>query len=717
MSIQESVRLVPHEKFNEVALIEWDLIGESVNKLNTPIMTRFKEILEELSKSSYKAVVLISRKKNIFMAGADIDEIKTLKTADEFKEKVSMGQQIMNMVEDLPIPVVAAVHGACMGGGCELILACDYRVCSDDKSTRIGLPEVKLGIIPGFGGCVRLPRVVGLQASLDIILAGKAVNAKKAQKIGLVDKVVHEAILEEQAIKMAIDAIQKGKRKKKFKPQKLQDKFLESFVGQKVVFDQAKKTVMKQTKGHYPAPLKALETVQKTYGKNRSEALETECLNFCEAAVTDVSKNLITVFNLMEAVKKQTGVSDSSVEPRKVEHMAVLGAGTMGGGVAYIAANAGIDVRLKDLNHEALGKGFEAARSIWEKKVKRRRMDKYELGRKMSLINGGTDYSGFKKMDLVVEAIVEDMEIKKKVIAETASECNENTIIATNTSSLSVTEMAKGHPNPELFVGMHFFNPVDKMPLVEVIRGEKTKDEVVATIFDVSKKMGKIPVVVKDGPGFLVNRLLFPWLSEAMFMLGEGMSVEKVDRYFTHTFGMPMGPFHLMDEIGIDVCVKVIKIFRDSLGSRIEIPAVVEGMKDSNRLGKKNRKGFYHWDEKGKKQDVDQSVYADLGLANPTDPLDEKEVIQRGIFRIINEAALVLLEENIVATPQEVDLGMIMGAGFPPFRGGLLRYADSLGSQYIADELEVYNNKYGERFKPMTPLRNMAKTQRTFYNQ
>lgn len=717
MSIEESIRLVAHKKHPEIALIEWDLIGEKVNKLSTPTMIRFKELLAQLPKSNYKAAVIISRKEKIFMAGADIEEIKNLKTKEDFKEKVESGQQVMNMIEDLPIPVVAAVNGACMGGGCEMILACDYRICSDDKSTKIGLPEVRLGIIPGFGGCVRLPRVVGLQASLDIILAGKAVDSRKARKIGLVDDVVHPAILEEKAVEMALQAAGKGKRKKKFSPKTLPEKLLESPVGKPVVFSQAKKTVLEQTKGHYPAPLKALEVVKKTYGSsNRAKALAIECEGFCEVAVTDISKNLISVFYLMEGIKKQTGVSDPNVKPRKVEHMGVLGAGTMGGGIAYVAADAGIDVRMKDVNFDALGKGFEAARKIWDKKLQRKRLDQYELNRKLSHLSGGVDYSGFKKMDLVVEAIVEDMDIKKKVINETAQKCNQDTIIATNTSSLSVSEMSKGHPHPELFVGMHFFSPVDKMPLVEVIRGEKTKDEVVATVFEVSKRMGKVPVVVKDGPGFLVNRLLLPWLSEAMFLLSDGMSIETVDKYYAKSFGMPMGPFHLMDEIGIDVCMKVLKIFRDSLGARVELPPVMEGIKKSDRLGKKNRKGFYHWDEKGKRGDVDQSVYADLGLAKPTDPLGEKEVVERGIFRMINEAALVLHEEKIVETPQEVDLGMIMGAGFPPFRGGLLKYADSLGSQYIVDELEMYSTKYGERFKPTTPMRNMAKTQRRFYH-
>lgn len=713
MSIEESLKIVPK---GEIALVEWDLVGEKVNKLSSPIMVRFKEILEEIKASDYKAVVLISRKKNIFIAGADINEIQGLKTKEAFAEAAGEGQKILNMIEDLPIPVVAAIHGACVGGGCELVMACDHRICSEDSSTRIGLPEVRLGIIPGFGGCVRMPRMIGLQNSLDIILAGKSVNAKKAKKIGLVDAVVHAEILEEQAMALAKDAISQGKRTKVFKPRNKRDQLLESFVGRNIVYSQAKKTVMKQTGGHYPAPLKALEVVKDTYGfRNREKALAREMEGFCEVAVTDVSKNLIHVFFMMKEVKKKTGVA-SDVKGRTVKHVGVLGAGTMGGGIAFAAADKGIDSRLKDISWEAIGKGYEAAHKIWQKQVKRRRLKPKQLRQKMDLISGGLDYAGFGQMDVVIEAIVEDMEIKKKVIGETAANCPEDCVIATNTSSLSVTEMAKGHPRPENFGGMHFFNPVDRMPLVEVIRGEKTSDETTATIFALAKKMGKTPVVVKDGPGFLVNRLLLPYLGEAAFLLAEGMSVEKLDKYLKSEFGMPMGPCRLLDEIGIDVGCKVLKIFSQSFGSRIETSPLMETLEKSGLLGKKGGKGFYNYDDKGKEDGVNTSVYSTLGLSQPTDPYQSKECIERCVFTMINEASLAMIEDRIVETPQEVDLAMIMGTGFPPFRGGLLKYADSLGSKYICDELEMYASRYGARFKPCKPLENMANTERKFYD-
>lgn len=717
MSIQESLRIVPQ---GEIALLEWDMVGEKVNKLSTPIMTRLKELVEELRGSKYKAVILISRKSKIFIAGADIEEIQKINSKEEFTRVINDAHAILNSLEDLPQITVAAINGACLGGGCELVLACDYRICSDGSDTKIGLPEVKLGIIPGFGGCVRLPRTIGLPASLDIILAGKAVDGRKAEKLGLVDACVPKEQLEERAIAFAKSKVSEGgkKRRKRYQPKGLMNVFMDSFAGRPIVFSQARKSVLKETKGFYPAPLKALEVVGKTYGyTHRERALEVEADGFLDVAVTDVSKNLIGLFYMMEAVKKQTGVDGKDIKAKPVTHMAVLGAGTMGGGIAQVAADKGIAVRMKDITNEALALGLKHASDIFTKYVKRKKLTLHQYQAKMALIAGGLDYSGFKTMDVVVEAIVEDINIKKKVIAETASHCRPDALIATNTSSLSVTEMADAHPRPENFLGMHFFNPVDKMPLVEVIRGPKTSDEATATIFELSKKMGKIPVVVKDGPGFLVNRLLMPYMIEAMFILQDGMDVETVDRYYTHKFGMPMGPFRLMDEVGLDVCIKVVKIFHKALGARIEVPKMIEALSDSKRLGKKNGRGFYLYDDAGKPVGVDREIYKDLGLSNPTNPLTEKECLERGVFQMVNEAALALLEDRIVGHPEDVDLAMIMGTGFPPFRGGLLRYADTMGTEYIAQELEIYASKCGSRLKPTQPLQQMAKTNRKFYVQ
>lgn len=714
MSIQESIRLTAK---GPIAWVEWDMVGEKVNKLSMPMMARFKEVIAEISRNTnFKAVVLTSNKPKIFIAGADIDEIKKITDPKDCRKLLEGAHEIFNALEDLPIPTIAAIHGACLGGGCELVMCCDYRIVSDAKETKIGLPEVKLGIFPGFGGCIRMPRMIGLQASLDIILAGKAIDGKKAFKVGLADEVVPEQKLLARAQAMAQECAD-GKRKKRTKYHQAKggmEKFLESFVGRPVVFSQARKTVVLQTKGHYPAPLKALEVIKKTYGsRNRKKCLDIEMDAFCEVAVSSISKYLIDLFYMMEAIKKQTGVNDPNVKAHDVKRLAVLGAGTMGGGIAQVAADSNIDVRMKDISNDALALGYKAAADAWAGDMKRKKLTKFDFERKMALISGGLDFAGFANVDLVVEAIVEDMEIKKKVITETVKHCSPNAIIATNTSSLSVTEMAKAHPKPENFVGMHFFNPVNRMPLVEVIRGPQTSDVATATIFEVSKKMGKTPIVVKDGPGFLVNRLLMPYMIEAMFFLEEGMDVGKVDRWYTHTFGMPMGPFRLMDEVGLDVCVKVVKIFKKAL-SHVEVPALVEKLASSSRLGKKNSKGFYLYNEKGKELSPDYTVYKDFGLSSPTNKLTEKECLERGIFTMVNEASRALLEDHIVDRPHEVDLAMIMGTGFPPFRGGLLRYADSLGTKYICQELEVYAAR-GKRLTPSPSLANLGKTDRKFY--
>lgn len=713
MSIQESILI---KDMGDIGLVEFDMVGEKVNKLSTPMMTRLREVIGELRKSKFKVVIFKSNKNKIFIAGADIEEIKSITSKDQFDKVVGMGQTIFNELEDLPMPTIAAINGACAGGGCEFIMACDYRIASDDNSTRIGLPETKLGIIPGFGGCVRMPRIIGLQAALDIILAGKLIPAQKAAKIGLVDQAVHPAIMMDQAVKLAKEVIAGGakKRPKHFRAHGVVNKLLEGPV-RGIVFNQAKKGVMKLTHGHYPAPLKALDAICKTYGmSDREKAMSIERVAFIECATTEISKNLIHVFYLTEMVKKQTGVAGDA-KAKEVKSIGILGAGTMGGGIAFTAADKGIGARMKDINFDAIGKGLKHARELWQKEVKKKRINKYELTQKMDRITGTTDYSGFKSLDVVIEAIVEDMEIKKKVIAQTAAEMRPDAIIATNTSSLSVTEMAAGHPRPEYFAGMHFFNPVNKMPLVEVIRGEKTSDETIATVFELSKKMGKMPVVVKDGPGFLVNRLLLPYMAEAAFLLQEGMSIEVVDKTYVKDFGMPMGPFALMDEVGLDVCIKVLKIFKKAFGARVELAPCMEKLGTTGRLGKKNGKGFYQYDSSGRRLDVDQSIYSELGLSSASNPLTTKECVERGVFAMINECSLALIEDHIVNTPHEVDLAMIMGTGFPPFRGGLLKYADSIGSQYVVDQLEIYSSKGATRLKPSAPLKNMAKNSRKFY--
>lgn len=706
---------------NNIATLTFDYPGEKVNKLSTPVMAELKSHLEKIKNSNYKFVIFKSAKPKIFIAGADIEEIRNLTTAEAVQSAVAGGQEIFNMIEDLPMPTMALVNGACAGGGCELILACDYRIASEDSSTRIGLPETQLGILPGFGGCVRLPRTVGLQAALDVILAGKLLNAKKAQKIGLVDYVVHPNLLESFAEKEIEKIIKSGagKRRKTFKPKGLVNVLLDGML-KSVVFSKAKEATLKATKGHYPAPLEALEVIRKTYKSNdRAAALEVEKEHFVKCALTDTSKNLIHVFYLTEMVKKSSGVNDKNIKAKPVSHLGVLGAGTMGGGIAYVAADKGVAVRVKDISHDANTKALKHAFDLWKKLVKKKVIDNYQFMQKTSLVSTTLDFSGFKNLDITVEAIVEDMGIKQKVIGETARQMRDDAIIVTNTSSLSVNEMSKGHPRPEFFAGMHFFSPVHKMPLVEIIRGEKSSDETIATVFDLAKRMGKMPVVVKDGPGFLVNRLLLPYMAEAAFLLTEGMDIATVDKAFVKDFGMPMGPFELMDSVGIDVCAKVLKIFKKAYPERVEVSPIMEKLEtNKKRLGQKTNLGFYKYDSSGRKIEVDQEVYTELGLSARTNPYSKEECIERGIFAMINECCLAFDEDRIVETPHEVDLAMIMGTGFPPFRGGLLKYADSVGAQYVHDQLTKYAKERSApaRLSPSRKLVERAQKKMKFYN-
>jgi 3-hydroxyacyl-CoA dehydrogenase/enoyl-CoA hydratase/3-hydroxybutyryl-CoA epimerase len=711
MTTKQHIDLVEEDG---IAILEWDHPDSKVNKMTVDSLLRLEEILEQLNTSDHKAAVIISRKGSNFMAGVDLALIKDLKTKKEAYDGARNGQEIFNRIEDLKIPVVVAIHGPCVGGGCEMSMACDYRIATDDTVTRIGLPETKIGVIPGFGGSVRMPRMLGLQVALDLILGGKLVSGEKALKVGLVDKVVPKELLREQAIVVAKELSKTGKRSKRFKA-KGANIILESPQLRWLVKQQARKSIIKKVGHHYPALFKAIEVAAKTLAiKDRQKALHVEAEGFAEVAVTDVSKNLIKLFFLADGVKKQNGVGGQEVSTREIKNVGVLGAGTMGTPIAYTFANRDLSVRICDLENEVIGKSMGEIYGYWEKALNRGRLDHYAYNKKKEHVSGGTDFSGFGQADLVLEAIVEDKEVKTALIKKLAPELKDDCIFATNTASLSIDQLAKAYPRPENFVGFHFFYPAHKMPLVEIVRGEKTSDQTVATVFELAKKLRKTPVVVSDSPGFLVNRLLFPYLNEAVFFLEEGMSMSVVDKHYKD-FGLPMGPFQLMDEIGLDIVLPLAKALSTRFGERMKYSQLLEKMVSEGRLGRKSGKGFYTFNESGKAMFADSTVYSLLNLKKPTDPLSKKEVLKRGLYSMINEAALVVNEERIVKKPEDVDTALIFGVGFPPFHGGLLRYADKVGSESIADDLEEFAMREGERLKPSTPLRNMAKTDRAFY--
>ena len=697
-----------------VARLVFDDPEKKVNVLSTPVMERLDALIGELEEGvrdgRVRAVVVRSGKDGSFIAGADVDEIADITDPVEGREKAAQGQAVFQRLHELPVPTIAAVDGTCLGGGTELILACDVRIASDRKETKIGLPETRLGILPGFGGTTRLPRLVGLIAASDIILAGKAVDARKAQKIGLIHERMHPGVLYEraEAIARAMAAGEPGPSRSK--PGLAQRLAEATPLGRRVILKQARKQVLKQTKGHYPAPLRALDVMERSAGKPLEKALAIEAEALGELVVTDVSKNLIHVFHLMEGAKKAGPDADG----RPVDRVAVLGAGVMGGGIAQLLAYNHIAVRLKDINQDALSTGLRHARSMFDKLVKRRKLRQREAEDRMNAISPALDYSGFTTVDLVIEAVVERMDVKKTVLAETEGQVGEDAVLTSNTSSLSITEMAGALQRPDRFAGMHFFNPVHRMPLVEVIRGEASSDEAVATVFDLTLRLGKTPVVVKDGPGFLVNRILTPYLNEAGYLLAEGASIAEVDEALLE-FGMPMGPFRLLDEVGLDIARHAGATMHDAFGERLAPAPALTALEDGDRLGRKNEKGFYVYED-GREQHPDPSVYEELApvIGDERRSMPAREIRDRVVLPMVNEAARIL-EEGIARSPGDVDLAMITGTGFPPFLGGLLRYADAVGLPTILAKLESFEREHGARYEPAPLLRRKAASNEGFY--
>ncbi len=682
--------------------------GSVANVLNESVFKEFSALLDNLEKrSDIKGLVFTSAKKTIFIAGADVNLIKSLDTFDRALKACSGGQQMIHRISKLPFETVAAISGACLGGGLELSLACTKRVASTSKNVKIGLPEVQLGILPGFGGSIRLPRVTSLPFALDMILTGKQIDGKRAWKNAIVSAVLPEQDFNKRALEWAK---KNAGKPPKYPKSNFMSFFISTPIGRAMALNTARKGVMNKTKGHYPSPLKILDLLGKTLGKSDMDwCLEQEAKHFASLAITPISKRLIELFLLTEKVKKNNG---TEAEPAGVERGAVLGAGIMGGGISHAFANIGIPVRMKDLDNEAIVLGHKQAAEVFGKRLKRRRMTKTEFDGKMRLISGTQIYSGFKTVDVVVEAIVENMEIKKKVIQETEMNISDSCVIASNTSSLSISEMQSVSKIPERIAGMHFFNPVDRMPLVEVIAGDKTSEKTISTLYELAKRMRKTPVVVKDCPGFLVNRLLLPYMNESVFLLQDGVSIDRIDRVMLQ-FGMPMGPLRLADEVGLDTAAKVAKILNEAYGKRAEAAPLTGKIAESGRLGRKNRKGFYVW-EKDKARRPDESIYEFVDAGGKSASLSDEELVDRMISPMINEAALAL-QEGVVKTPGELDLALIMGTGFPPFRGGLLRYADSIGVDRIRNNLDRFSQgELGERLLPNPALSEFA-DRGTFY--
>ncbi|WP_372882963.1 3-hydroxyacyl-CoA dehydrogenase NAD-binding domain-containing protein [Psychromonas sp.] len=708
-----------------VATLTFDFPGEKINKLDSGALMELKAHLKALAKNEeIKLLVFRSAKKAMFIAGADINEIKDLVDEEQTYQTIRSGQLIIDAIANLPFPTLAVINGACLGGGCELALACTYRIATDNPKVIIGLPEISLGIIPGFGGCVRLPKLIGLQGALQLILSGKPVAPKKALRLKLVDHLYNNA-LEEKSVADFIERLAndsffaKGLIKRHLKSsKKITQQLLEDYrLGQQLVFKKARMDLLKKTKGHYPAPLQALETIAKTINLKTQQALEVEARAVSKLAVSEISKNLIQLFFTSEALKKETGVSDAGIRAQPVNQAAVLGAGVMGGGIAWLLSKNDIPVRLKDIEWDAVSKGYQTAALYYWQMKKIRKIKDNQIRVKMNHLAGTVNYNGFKHIDLVVEAVVENMDVKKAVLAEAEAHLPDHAILASNTSSLSITEMAADLKRPENAIGMHFFNPVNRMPLVEIIPGEKTSAQTITTLVQLAKKSGKTPIVVANCAGFLVNRILITFLNEAALILEEGGVVTEIDKAI-EKFGLPMGPFVLADEVGIDIGFHVAKILEQAYGERMQVAGLfTQIFQEEKLLGKKAGVGFYQ--HKAKKmsynEDLDKIIQTYRfahGITATT--FNSEEVVDRCILIMVNEAAKCL-QEKVVKNPAYLDMAMIMGTGFPAFRGGLMKYADNRGISKICDRLNELTDLYGERFRPAQLLVEKAKNKEKFY--
>ncbi len=709
-----------------VANLIFDLPNEKINKLSESVLLELEKALNVIEGNKAIRILLItSDKKDIFIAGADINEIKGINDQKDAYAKVSRGQNVIGRIAELKIPTIAVINGACLGGGLELALACKYRVAVLSAKTMLGLPEVNLGIIPGFGGTQRLPRLVGLQESLKIILTGKPIDAKKAFKIGLVDDIIREEFLEEKLSHFVTEIIKSGEENHYLKSRR--DSANKRFIIESIlltkylVFYLVKKDLWQKTKGQYPAPFYALEVIKRTYGltySKRGYAVELEA--FCELAVGSISKNLIEIFFISEELKKDDGASVVAAAP-DIRNAALLGAGVMGGGIAWLFANSNINIRIKDITQNAITLGYNQVLKIFNQLKKIKKITPEQVSMKMAKITSGLDFIGFDNVDFVLEAVVENMVVKKNLLAEVEAKVKNSTIIVSNTSSLSISDMAQRLQKPERFAGMHFFNPVNRMPLVEVIRGEKTSDATIASVVKLTKKLGKTPVVVKDVAGFLVNRILLPYMNESSYLLQEGADIVRVDALI-EKFGMPMGPFILADVVGIDVGCKVAHSLQEAYGERMRVADILDDIYKNHKelLGKKSQKGFYlHFSGENNKSlnPAMAKIVSDLRQEKKitTFYISDEEIIDRCILTMVNEAAKCL-EENVVKNARYLDMAMIMGTGFPAFRGGVLRYADFIGIDKVVARLTEFEKKNGKRFEISKLLVKMAQNGEKFYS-
>lgn len=687
------------ERREDGAILLFDVPDSPVNVLRSDIEDDLEEALGELEADRPKALVIASGKDS-FCVGADVEMLVGAGDVEEVTQMSRTGQKIMDRIEGMPFPTVAAIEGNCLGGGLELTLACDYRVAADTDSTRMGVPEVQLGLIPGGGGTVRLPGLIGIEDSLDMILTGRTHRPDRARRLGLVDDVVHPAILIEAAFAIAGQPRSGGSVLDKARSLALTG----NPVGRRFVFSRARDSVMKRTHGNMPAPLHAVDVIETGVEEGPEAGLRAEARAFGELAFTPEARALIHIFRSRNRTRDRvTGT------PRPVQKVGVIGAGLMGAGItAVTAADAGVPVRLRDIEWKALGKGM---RDISEEVTGRRYLRRPDQKKILARVLPTTGSTGFADVDVVIEAVVERLEVKHQVLEEMESLIDDEALFATNTSSIPITEIAAKAKKPERVLGMHYFSPVPKVPLLEVVTGPQTSPDAIATAVELGSRQGKTVIVVSDGPGFYTSRILAPYLDEAARLLSEGAPIDQVDELMTK-LGFPLGPFRLLDEVGLDIGVEISEILQAGFGDRMEPNPLLGGMVEAGRIGKKNGSGFYRFERDGEDwkrlDEVDDTVYQVVGV-EPGDALPD-DAADRMLLRMVNEA-IFAFGDGIVHTASDGDIGAVFGLGFPAHLGGPFHYVEhQRGIEKTLTDLEELVSRHGTRFEPAPALTERAQS-------
>ena len=714
---------------NGVATALLDKQDEAFNSLGPDLATDLFAVIEHVEHNdAIKALVIGSAKKDNFLSGADIRWLQSLDDADTamaLLEKAHDGfMRLEKLTSERGKPVVAAIHGACLGGGMELALACSIRIASNNEAkTQLGQPEVQIGLIPGAGGTQRLPRLIGVAAGLDLILTGRSVRPRRALKMGLVDEVCPVEVLLEVAQKRALeaalqptsvetsDATGMSKLRRFLSPSHLQQLALEeNAVGRRLLFSKAEEKMLETTKGNYPAPPAALRVVRTGIEQGVEAGYRAELDEFKRLVVSPEAKALMSIFFATQSLKKDSGVA-SDTKPVPITNTAVLGGGLMGGGIAAVnTTRAGVRTRIKEIDEAGVRRGLEYVNKTIDGQVNRRRLKPFQADKLRHLVTGTTEWTGFGNIELVIEAVFEDLDLKRSMVEQVEAVAGPETIFATNTSSIPISLIAAGAARPENIIGMHYFSPVEKMPLLEVIVTDQTADWVTATAVDFGKKQGKTVIVVNDGPGFYTSRIIAPYVNEVGWLLEEGVGVDAIDKAMV-SWGFPVGPAQLTDEVGIDVGAKVGKVMAKAFGDRLQAPEGFDRLVADGRYGRKNGRGFYTYDD-GKRTGVDESVYAVLGAPART-TMARSEIQDRLALQMINEAALCL-EEGILRSARDGDIGAIYGLGFPPFTGGPFSYIDRIGADQVVARLEQFHQTHGDRYRPAAILVDHAENGKAF---